>query len=123
MGTMHSPPRRAERQPAEPGGFSLAWIAVAFIPVFLVLAFVLGEGVISWLGYSSGGSYPWWVGLCADLTAGLVALLPCAAAVWFALRSRRAGEHRAWAPLLVGGVVGAALLVVTIASITGDLTR
>jgi hypothetical protein len=48
------------------------WSLLAFVPGF-VLAFVVGEGLIAWLGYpDGGGGAPWWAVLSAAVPALLM---------------------------------------------------
>jgi hypothetical protein len=93
---------------AGPGGRLLrwAWVSVAAIPVALVLAMLVGEGLISMLGYDPGSTTP--VPPGAALTAAIPAILVMAApgflAVWLGSRALQLGEQRAVLPLVVGAV-------------------
>lgn len=73
-----------------PGGGSLgrAWIAVALIPVFLVLTAVVGEGLYRLMGYLPYNTYPLWVDLVASISSLVVFLVPCAAAVLYGRRAK-----------------------------------
>lgn len=103
------------------GGYTgLAWIAVATIPVFAILAFAAGEVALSALGHPSGGDISVAVSLTADVVATLVALVPCVAAVVLGRRARAAGERRAVAPLVVGAVVGLGWVVLTVVTEIGN---
>ncbi len=98
-----------------------AWVAIALIPVFFVVAMAAGEGTISGLGYPVGGDYPWWVSLLSDLAAVVVVLVPCVAAMIFGAKAKRAGARRALIPVVIGAVVGLAWLVLTIVSEIGPV--
>ena len=87
--------------------------------MFFVVAIAAGEGTISGLGYPVGGSYPWWVSLLSDLAAVGVVLLPCALAIIFATKARRAGVRWALVPVVIGAVAGAGWLILTIISEVG----
>ncbi|HEX9034824.1 MAG TPA: hypothetical protein VF834_23510 [Streptosporangiaceae bacterium] len=116
------PPRKP---PAPDSGPALtrAWIAVALIPVFLFVAFAVGEGLTSLLGYPVGGSNPAWVIILTNLATLIAALLPCLAAVFYASRARKNGIRRAIVPLAIGSIVGLGWLILTVATGVGDLLR
>lgn len=101
-----------------------AWIGVAFIPVGFVLAFVVGEGLYSALGYDAGAANePLWVLLLVALVALPLFLAPCAAAVVYGRRAQRSGDRRGLPPYVIGGVVGAWLLLTTLAGVIGGILR
>jgi hypothetical protein len=83
-----------------------AWVAVALLPVALVLAMVVGEGLISALGYHSGSQEPVPVGpvLLAGVPALLLLVAPGVAAVRYGRRAYRAGRREAAVPAWIGGV-------------------
>jgi uncharacterized membrane protein len=89
-----------------------AWVAVASLPVALVLAMFVGEGLIGALGYQSGGDEPVPVGpaLLAGIPALLILIAPGVAAVHYGHRAYRAGRKDAKVPAWIGGV--AAVVVV-----------
>ncbi|HEY6708155.1 MAG TPA: hypothetical protein VJB61_11260 [Actinomycetota bacterium] len=89
-----------------------AWVAVALLPVALVLAMVVGEGLISALGYQSGSQEPVPVGpvLLAGVPALLILVAPGVAAVHYGRRAHRAGRREAIVAAWIGGV--AAVMVV-----------
>src|SRR5512132_2684203 len=67
-----------------------AWVAVALLPVALVLAMLVGEGLISALGYQSGSQQPVPIGpvLLASVPALLILVAPGVAAVYYGRRAR-----------------------------------
>ena len=89
-----------------------AWVAVALLPVALALAMVVGEGLISALGYQSGSQEPVPAGpaLLASVPALLILIAPGLAAVHYGRRAYRAGRRDANMPAWIGGV--AAVVVV-----------
>lgn len=93
-----------------------AWTAVAGIPLFFVLAFALGEGLYSLLGYATGTSGPLWVQVVVGLPTLALFELPCVAGVRWALRARRLGDRRAWLPLGIAAGVGGWFLIITVVS-------
>lgn len=103
--------------------FGRAWAAVVLLPVFAILSFAAGVVTLSALGYSSGGDEPLWVGLIVALVANAVLLVPCVAAVFFGRRARRAGVRGAAVPIIIGAVVGAAGVVLTVVTEIGDALR
>jgi hypothetical protein len=90
------------------------------IPIFVVLAFALGEGTVSLLGYPVGGTNPLWVSLVSDVVVCVLVLIPCAAAIAFGQRARRAGVAKGWLPAVIGGVIGIATLILTIVTEIGN---
>jgi hypothetical protein len=100
------PSKRADRE------LRRAWVAVASLPVAMVLAMVVGEGLISALGYQSGGeqSVPVGPALLAGVPALLILITPGVAAVYYGCRASRAGRSEAKVPAWIGG--GAAVVVV-----------
>lgn len=109
------------RRPEAPVGLSRhadrdlrrAWVAVGLLPVGFVLAMVVGEGLISAMGYQSGGEEPIPVGptLVAGVPALLILVVPGMAAVYFGRRAAHGGRAAAMVPAWIGGV--AAVAVVT----------
>jgi hypothetical protein len=82
------------------------WSLLGFVPSF-ALAFLIGEGLISALGYPSGGEQqaPWWAALLAAAPALLVFLLPAVSAVHFGRRAMRLGDDRGRHPMVVAPVL------------------
>lgn len=89
------------------------WSLLGFVPSF-GLAFAVGEGLISALGYPTGGSAeaPWWAALTASIPALVVFVLPAVAAVHFGRRAMSLGDARGRLPTILGIVV-ASLFVLT----------
>lgn len=100
------PSKRADRE------LRKAWVAVASLPMAMVLAMVVGEGLSSALGYQSGAEQPVPVGpaLLAGVPALLILITPGVAAVYYGRRASRAGRRGAKVPAWIGGV--AAVVVV-----------
>lgn len=90
-----------------------AWIWVASLPVAFVLAMVTGEGLISALGYESGGdtAVPLGPALVAGVPAMLLVVVPALLAYRAGMKARREGDERGTVPATIGGVVGAMFLV------------
>lgn len=82
------------------------WSLLGFVPSFFG-AFLVGEGLISLLGYPVGGAEqaPWWAALAATLPALLVFVLPATFAVRFGRRAVRLGDARGRVPMVVALVV------------------
>lgn len=88
------------------------WSLLGFVPSF-VLAFLVGEGILSALGYSTDGypQAPWWAVLTAAIPALVVFVLPAGFAAYFGRRAIRLGDDRGRTPVIVASVlVGAFLL-------------
>ena len=113
-GSRGGPPKRADRD------LRNAWVAVALLPVALVAAMAVGEGLISTLGYSSRGTTPIPVGpvLLAAVPALLILINPGIAAVYYARRAYRAGRRDANVPAWIGGM---AVVVMVVLNILGFL--
>lgn len=78
-----------------------------------MLAFVIGEGLISALGYPSGGATqpPWWAVLLAAVPALVVFVLPAVLGVHFGRRGLQQGDRSARVPMELGVVAAAAFLI------------
>lgn len=88
------------------------WSLLGFVPSF-ALAFLIGEGLISALGYASGGEapVPWWAAVIATTPALIVFVLPAVAAVYFGRRATRLGDARGRLPMVVALVVAAGFIL------------
>ena len=88
------------------------WSLLGFVPS-LALAFLIGEGLISALGYPTGGENqaPWWAALIAVTPALLVFVLPAVAATHFGRRAMRLGDIRGRLPMTVALVVVAGFVL------------
>jgi hypothetical protein len=93
------------------------------IPVFAMLSFATGVAALSALGYTSGGDEPLWVDLVVALVANTVLLVPCVAAVLFGQRARHMRVRGAALPIIIGVVVGAAGVALTVVTEIGDALR
>jgi hypothetical protein len=82
--------------------------------VFAVLAFALGEGIVSLLGYPVGGSNPLWVSLNSDLVVCTLLLIPCVSGVVFGRKAKGTAATNAWLPTVIGALVGSAILMLTL---------
>jgi len=88
------------------------WSLLGFVPSF-ALAFLVGEGLISALGYPAGGEdqAPWSAALIAVTPALLVFVLPAVAATHFGRRAMHLGDVRGRLPMTVALVVAAGFLL------------
>jgi hypothetical protein len=82
------------------------------VPSF-VLAFIVGEGLISALGYPSGGDAqaPWWAAVIAVIPALLVFVVPAGLSLYFGRRALRLGDDRARAPMIVAVAIAGGFVV------------
>lgn len=87
----------------------IAWISVAVTPIAVVVAMVLGEGLLSLRGYESGGEVlpPIGAALLAGIPAVSVMIAPALSAVWFGFRARRQGLRGGTVPAVIGIVLAA----------------
>jgi hypothetical protein len=72
-----------------------AWWAVALLPVGFAVAMLVGEGLISAMGYESSEAVPVGPVLLAAIPALLVFVAPGAAAVFYGSRAYRAARRTA----------------------------
>jgi hypothetical protein len=102
-------------RPSKPDEHDLrmAWVSVALVPVAFVLAMLVGEGLISLIGYEpSTETVPVWAALVAGGPALLILVAPGVAAVFYGRRGYRAGRQAARWPAWIGG--GLAVLAFTV---------
>lgn len=113
------------RSPRDSGDWlRRAWTAVVLVPVFFFLAFAVGEGMYAVLGYDpAAADTPVRVDLVALVPILVVALIPCAAAVFFGRRATEVADRRGMVPLVIGAVAGVGVLVLTIVSEVGGIVR
>ncbi len=78
-----------------------AWACLVAAPVAFVLAFVVGEGLSSALGWDGVGPPVWWVGVLSVAAALVVFSIPAVLATWFWSRAHRRGDDRARVPAAV----------------------
>lgn len=92
-----------------------AWVSVALIPVLIVLAFVIGEGLATIVLAGDETNLPLaaLVGLPA---VGLMLVAPIAAIVCGA-RARQLGRRAATIPLIIGAIAAAWATVSTVLSL------
>lgn len=95
-----------------------AWVALALTPLGLLLAMVVGEGLLAAQGYQVGAALAAPVGatLLAAVPAMLVGAAPPAAAVWCGLRARRLGHRQGLLVAVAGAVLGVGFVVVNVAA-------
>ena len=98
------------------------WSLLGFVPS-LALAFAVGEGLISALGYPSGGAEraPWWAMTVAVVPALVVFVLPAIAAVHFGRKAVRSGDARGRIPVRVAIVVATVFVLLNGSSGIGIL--
>ncbi|MCD6638655.1 MAG: hypothetical protein LT071_01920 [Nocardioides sp.] len=85
-----------------------AWYSMLLAPVAFVLAFLVGEGLVSLLGYELDPRPPLWAILTASTPAFLVMLVPPVVSSVFARRAAAQGRRDGWVPagLLIALSVG-----------------
>jgi hypothetical protein len=95
-----------------------AWISVALLPIGVLLAFVVGEGLATLFGHDTGSGElaPLWVVLLAGVPAILVALVPAGFAIGFGLRARRAGDRGGLVPVIVACALAGGFVALNVLS-------
>ena len=87
-----------------------AWTALLLYPVAFVLAFVVGEGLATRLGYDAGEAVAWYVPVLAGVPAVLLFVVPGLLALRYGRRAMRGGDPGGLAPVVVGAVVAVAFV-------------
>jgi hypothetical protein len=84
-----------------------AWWSLLLFPVSFVVAFVVGEGIPAWLGYSqpSLDSTPWWVVTVAVVPALLLFAAPLLVTAHFSGKAVAGGEPGGRLPVIVAAAV------------------
>lgn len=101
-----------------------AWVSVALVPVFFIIAFAVGEGIYAVMGYKpENADAPVWAIVVASALVLLVVLIPGVAAVHFGRRAIKDGDRRGLLPAVIGAVAVAGWTVLTIVSEVGDVVR
>ncbi len=84
-----------------------AWVFVALIPVFALLAYGAAAGVYILLGYQVGvDDAPLWVDRLTGLAGFVTFAVPCALAIRNGNKARLGADRRGIAPLAIGLLVG-----------------
>ena len=98
-----------------------AWWSVAFIPVGLGIALLLGESIPGFTGngWTHTADLPQALVTGLTVVAVLLVALPSASAAWYGGRALRDGDRRGIAPLLIGVLALLYLALTTIGGITG----
>ncbi len=105
-----------EQGPRTRSPLARAWISIALVPAFFVVAFAAAQVIYAQTGYdpSAGANPPLWADLAAGLPALAILLVPCVAGVFYGVRAIRAGVRAGLVPAVLAALlgVGAGLLVV-----------
>ena len=112
MAATHQATHQAIQRAGAPFTRRAWWSLLGFVPSF-GLAFLIGEGLISALGYPTGGAEqaPWWAVLIAVTPALTVFVLPAVLAVHFGKRAMRLGDRRGRLPMVLAIVVAAGFVL------------
>lgn len=112
--TVQTPHPRSALTSSHANLLARAWTGVALIPVFFFVGFAVGEILYAALGYKpENDDAPLWVELIASLTVLAVTLVPCIGAVVVGRRASLAGRPGARAPMAIGALAGAGLVILT----------
>lgn len=95
-----------------------AWLSLLLFPLSFVAAFVVGEGLATLFGYSSGSeeSAPLWVMLDAGVPAVLVFAVPAAVTWFFVVRAGHEDVHRTRLPAYLATALAGVFLLMNLAS-------
>ena len=116
--------RPTKTPPTAGGWLGRAWIAVALIPVSLLISFALSYVLYDLFGYKpENNNAPLWVDLVVSVVAVAVFLVPCIAAIAYGRRADRGGDRRGLVPLGLGTVAGLAVIVLTTVTTVADALR
>lgn len=90
-----------------------AWIWVASLPVAFAVAMVTGEGLITAMGYESGGDtpVPIWPALGVGVPVMLIVLVPSYLAYRTGMKARHEGDGRGIIPAVIAGSLGLLFLL------------
>lgn len=91
----------------------LAWVSVALVPLGLVAAMLVGEGLLSTLGFESGVEQapPFPAVLIAGVPAMVILVLPAVGAIVFGFVARSRGAVKGVVPAVIGIVVAAYFVI------------
>ena len=101
-----------------------AWVSVALVPLFFLIAFAVGEGIYALMGYKpedADAPVPAVVVVSALVVA--VVVIPCVAAVHFGRRAVKGGDRRGVYPAVVGAVAAVGWVTLTVVSEVGNVLR
>lgn len=84
-----------------------AWVSVALIPVFFIVALAVGYLTYDLLGYKpENDDAPLWADVVVAAAVLIPLWIPCGAAISFGRQATRAGDRRGFVPLALGVVAG-----------------
>ena len=93
-----------------------AWVSIALVPVFFLVAFAAASGVYALTGYdpSAGATPPFWADLAAGLVSSAILVGICIVGVVHGLRAARHGRRAGLVPAGIAALlgIGSVLLVV-----------
>lgn len=93
-----------------------AWVSIALVPVFFLVAFAAAAGVYALTGYdpSAGATPPFWADLAAGLVSSAILVGVCVLGVVHGLRAARHGRRAGLVPAGIAALlgIGSVLLVV-----------
>lgn len=109
------PPRTPARPPGrDDRDVRLAWVCVVASPLAVAVAFVVGEGTSTMLGYDGTGIPPWWILTVTLVLTLAVFFVPAALATRFWLRAQARDDDRAKVPAVILITISAGFLAVNL---------
>ena len=95
-----------------------SWISVALIPIFFLVAVMAGYLIYGLFGYSAEQmDAPAWVELIVGVVALALFIIPCVGAVFYGWLANKAHDRRGLIPLVIGGIVGTWMTVVSVITV------
>jgi hypothetical protein len=92
-----------------------AWLAAVLIPGALLAMFLVGDGLLSFLGYPGGVlGAPLWAVVVAYVPVLVLVSVPVHVSAFYARRAAERGDVRGWVPTRIMTVLTFGLLVLTI---------
>ena len=98
------------------GSVVCAWLSLAFYPLSFVVAFVVGQALLSWYGYSAELIVPVWIAAAAAGPALIVFSVPGILAVRYGRQAMRRGNHRGHAPAVAGAAIAVGMIALNLLS-------
>ncbi len=108
-----SQPEAFDLHPAD-AAYRRAWWSLALYPITFVAAFVVGEGLFSWL--DNGDDNPFWVPLVSATPAVLIFIVPGALSVLQGRKAMRLGRGGGKTPAIIGAAIGAGFVLLNLMS-------
>ena len=95
-----------------------SWISVALIPAFFLVAVMAGYLIYGLFGYTAEqADAPAWVELIVGIVALALFIIPCVGAVFYGWLANKAHDRRGLVPLVIGGIIGLWMTVLSVVTV------